>query len=98
MPQAKPRMLLTLPEPVHQALRELSNATGMPATTFVVAMLEEALPSILQLVEAAKQAKESPQRSLETFQSILKEERRRSHKLDAEIGAIGKGAATDGDD
>ncbi len=58
------RMALTLPADIHQALKDLSDASGTAANAFVVEMLTEALPAIRSVTASLILAKTDPGKAL----------------------------------
>ncbi len=57
MPSEKPRLMLTLTPEVKASLEAFTAATGKPSATFISEILEQAVPLIEQLTEAALAAK-----------------------------------------
>lgn len=52
-------MHLNLPVDVHEALRDFSEATGTPMSSFVVSVLAANAPAIRAMAKAAQRAKQA---------------------------------------
>ena len=57
MPTQKPRMALTLPDHVRDAVYDLADAMGKPAAKVVTELLEEMVPQLQGLAKVARAAK-----------------------------------------
>ena len=74
MPSEKPRMMLTLNPETKSELDRFSAATGKPAATFVTEILDQSLPYIRQLADAAEAAKEKRAEALDMLMAPLAEQ------------------------
>jgi len=79
------RINLTVSDEVYKVLSELQEVTGAGMASFAGQMLEQSLPMLQQLVEAARQAQQSPERSLEIMQKALFEAQGDAHELQGEL-------------
>lgn len=57
MPSQKPRLALTLPEHVREAIDDLADAMGKPASSVVTGLLEEMVPQIQGLAKVVRASK-----------------------------------------
>ena len=57
MPSKRPRMALTLPDEVHNAVYDLANALDKPASKVVTDLLQEMLPQLQGLTKIAVASK-----------------------------------------
>lgn len=71
MPTKKPRMGISLPPEVHKAYMELSEVSGMAASTFAAQVLSEALPMVRQLTAAFKVAQDSPAKAAAELENMM---------------------------
>jgi hypothetical protein len=71
MPTKKPRMMLTVPQELFDALAEFREATGTSPASFVTGMLLEALPMIRSVTQAAQLAKQGNVEAFEVLSSTL---------------------------
>lgn len=67
------RLTLTISDELKAALAELNDATGVAAASFVGEIIEENIPMIRGIAEAARKAKEEPGRALELMQRAMLE-------------------------
>lgn len=68
---ARHRLSLSISSELKHALAELNAATGVAAASFVTEIIEENIPVILAIAEAAKKAKAEPAKALELMQRYL---------------------------
>ena len=54
MPSSKPRLYLTLPDHVREAIDDLADALGKPSSKVVTELLEEAVPVMEGMAKAAR--------------------------------------------
>ena len=57
MPSRKPRLALTVPEELQEALNQLAKAVGKPASTVAVDLLVECIPHIIGSAKMVMMAK-----------------------------------------
>jgi len=57
MPTKKPRMALTLPDDVNEAIHELAAALGTPATKVVTELLQEMVPQLQGMAKVSRALK-----------------------------------------
>lgn len=79
------RMALTLTPELAAAFRDLTDATGVAASSFVVELLTESLPQIRLLTQVARQAKQSPSQALESLSEAIVEAQARTSQMGLEI-------------
>lgn len=72
-PKRLNRLTLTISDELKAALAELNAATGVAAASFVGEIIEENIPMIRGIAEAARKAKEEPGRALELMQRAFLE-------------------------
>ena len=72
-PKRLNRLTLTISDELKAALAELNAATGVAAASFVGEIIEENIPMIRGIAEAARKAKEEPGRALELMQRAMLE-------------------------
>lgn len=68
---ARHRLTLSISPELKHALDELNDATGVAAASFVAEIIEENIPMIRGIAEAARKAKEEPGRALELMQRAM---------------------------
>lgn len=78
-------MALTLSPELDAALKDLSDATGVAASSFVTQLLTEALPQIRLLAHAARQVKNSPVAALEVLAEAITEAQAHASQMGLEI-------------
>lgn len=65
---ARKRMILSLDDDLHSVLMDLAKETGNPAASFVVELLEETKPRLIELLKMVKLAK---QRAVDEARNVL---------------------------
>lgn len=71
MPTIKPRLTLTIPQELADALAEFREATGTSPASFVTGLLVEALPMIRSVTHAAQLAKQGNVEAFDVLSSTL---------------------------
>lgn len=79
------RINLTVSDETYQALTELQQITGLAKASFAGQMLEQSLPMLKKLTEAAKDAQSAPQESLAAMQKALIESQKENQELQEEL-------------
>lgn len=68
---ARHRLTLSISPELKHALDDLNDATGVAAASFVAEIIEQNIPMIRGIAEAARKAKEEPGRALELMQRAM---------------------------
>jgi hypothetical protein len=71
MPRPRNRLNVTLSADVMRALTELSQASGIAASSFVASVMNDSLPVIEAMTQAFTQAKKAPQKAAETMNEAM---------------------------
>lgn len=71
MPTTKPRLNITLSPESRLALEKFSTVTGMAASSFVAAMVHDAIPVILATADAIELAKRSPSKAAAAMNQVV---------------------------
>ena len=79
------RVNMTVSDEVFQALTELQQITGLGKASFASQMLEESLPMLQKLIDAARDAQQAPQESLAAMQQALIDSQQESQELQKEL-------------
>lgn len=79
------RINLTVSDEVYKALTDLQETTGVGKASFAGQMLENSLPMLQNLVEAARQAQQSPERSLDLMQRALLDAQGEANDLQGDL-------------
>lgn len=105
MPSEKPRMMLTLNPATKAALDRFADVTGKPAATFVSELLDQSMPYVKQLADAAEAARDKraealdmllaplAQQQMEAGQFALNFHRERIQKATKKLGRAVQAAA-----
>lgn len=71
MPRPRNRLNVTLSTDVMRALTELSEASGIAASSFVATVMNDSLPVIEAMTQAFRHAKKAPQTAAETMNEAM---------------------------
>lgn len=90
----KHRMALTLPPELDEVLSDISERTGVAATSFVISVLVEMLPYFQQVRKAYIQAEKSKTEALDTLTDTLFQAQSKASQLGMELGEMKKAVKT----
>lgn len=71
MPRPRNRLNVTLSPEVMRALSDLSEVSGIAASSFVATVMNDSLPVIEAMTQAFRQAKAAPLKAAETMQDVM---------------------------
>jgi uncharacterized protein (DUF1778 family) len=82
------RMNLMMDPEVHAVVMDAADVLGMTGTRFVMAVLQESVPTIKAMVEAAKLAKQGNPDALKGMQKLLNEAVKKGKQASAEAKQV----------
>lgn len=85
MSKQRPRMMLTISYELHEALMELSEATGIAGASFASQVLEQSVPYLREMARAARRAKVAPAEALGIMHDALLEVQSKGEQAVLEI-------------
>ena len=83
------RVALTLPSEIDDVLTQISKLTGTPKTKLITELLKDAMPVMVQVIKAIKQAKEGQESlAIETMGKFLKDASNSLNQAHIDYGGI----------